>query len=91
MVSDPTLVADSFICQVLDCSDKKIIPTQNFTFTYTVPFNEKWSTGSNNQFNFPEYLIDMSTVYYFDYSELDISNAKQFAQGTPVYITIGCH
>lgn len=79
----PDLSPNSFICQLIDCSnDRKVYPSHNFAFNSTIPANEKWNRTTNP--NFTEYMVDVSTIYYFDYSELDIATAKKFASNPPV-------
>jgi hypothetical protein len=67
-------------CKHLGCDTNGIMnPTQLFSFNHSIPVNHKWvHNGLFNDAHSPEYLIDTSTVYYFDYTEDNLETGHQW-------------
>lgn len=78
----PSPAIDKSTCGSFDCT--LLPPTQKFAFTQVSPVNEKWDNPPESNEDSPEYLIDTSTVYFFDFTEQDLLTGKQFSAAIPV-------
>jgi hypothetical protein len=55
-------------------------PSKELSFEQIFPVNEKWGSEVDTDV---EYLIDMTTTYFFDYASSTVDNAAKFTKNRP--------
>lgn len=72
----------SALCEAIDCQSlSRMPPTKGLKFEHILPLNERWirPTSPEALLNTPEYYMDVSVVYYFDYTEMDLQVGRSFS------------